>query len=209
MITQQDIDRALRIIEMARLGLEDAEALLKSITPATAPVTPPVQTQQPSSGVTLSDTPDRSLTSRAWELINKVADLSGVPIHILRACPFVTKIDADGNEIPDTHLAMDQPGGGLVIDGRYPTTPDGKLDVEAMRKIVDAWVKVCCPLFGRYSDITNNAEIRVGSDVYYPLVLSVINKPADNIWGKHLQLDDSMHHRFDSPAYPHWHGRVE
>ena len=81
------------------------------------------------------------------------------------------------------------PGG--CVDVRYPQF-HGVLDKVAMKAIVNAFMAVCVAV----DSMSNETEIRMGGDVW-PLV--------DN---RHIQIDDSWHHRFDDPEFPHFHMRV-
>jgi len=140
-------------------------------------------------GVTISDKTDaRWLQGRAWWAMTEIARISGVHLHVLRAC----KLFDDGQ--PDTHTACNLLGGGMEIDIEYPKD-DGTLSA-TMRLIIDAFMEVCVP---DPDDIMNAAEIRMGSDVWNRLGWSM---------NRHLPVDDAYHHRFDDPEYPHMHWKV-
>ena len=133
-----------------------------------------------------------------WWLLEELAIASNMKITVLQGCPL--SVPYAGSP---AHYPCYTSGGGLTADCKYPAI-DGQLDVEKMKAIIDRFLEICCALIPgqEWKDISNESEIRVGSDVSSTLGSRYISVGQ---WNRHIQIDDSQHHRFDDSAYPHFH----
>jgi hypothetical protein len=139
-----------------------------------------------------------SLQGRCWWLLEEMAKAANIKIIVLRGCPLSGELEGS-----PAHRPCDEIGGGMMVDCRYPILSN-VLDIVKMKAMVDKFLSICCPIIPgkEYLDISNESEIRIGSDVFTLIGGKYILNGQVN---RHIQIDDGYHHRFDDTIYPHFH----